>query len=357
MDFSGVAFLKATLDRLSCQYYLLDAGGEAVLSSGGDSRKFSLDISWQKGPFARSEGFAFFQVDCSPRLYIAIEDRGEATVDAGLMAAAFVQSALSGAGRPMNKNEFFRRCVLGKVGRHQMQNLLSQFGVDDSRDRACIVLRDNNGIEEFSRMLFDAFSADSAETIVPVDKNTVCVVVSKTSDIALQDSAEFAAALEDTARELGNKNLLIGIGDTRRSMLKLSESYDEACRAIDMGQTFGLSGSVFIYKRMIMERIISEIPEDVCKKSYDMLFNRRNSRLLNEEMQRTISVFMECNLNLSEAARYIFIHRNTLVYRLDKIQTATGLDLRNFDDAATLRFIMLLGRRLGRGIGGEEMLE
>ena len=96
-----------------------------------------------------------------------------------------------------------------------------------------------------------------------------------------------------------------------------------------------------------MERLLNSIPEQTCRKYYQLLFNRRNNRLLNEEMQRTIRIFMDSNLNLSVAARAIFIHRNTLVYRLDKLQAATGLDLRAFDDAATFKFLMQLGNRLG----------
>ena len=75
--------------------------------------------------------------------------------------------------------------------------------------------------------------------------------------------------------------------------------------------------------------------------------SRRTARLFNEEMLSTIEKFFENSLNLSETARQLYIHRNTLVYRLDKVQRATGLDLRAFDDAVTFKLMMLLGKNSG----------
>ena len=75
-----------------------------------------------------------------------------------------------------------------------------------------------------------------------------------------------------------------------------------------------------------------------------MLFNKKNARIFNEEMVQTIDKLFECHLNVSEAARQLYIHRNTLVYRLDKVQRVTGLDLRAFDDAITFKMLRMLGR-------------
>lgn len=305
------------------------------------------DHSGDEQPYFFEDGAAFFRVDLAKPLYIVATGGEENRVDTGLMAAAYVKAAFSCSQKAMDKNEFFRQLLSGKLESRSIPGLLARFGVDESRERACIVLRDNDGIEAFVDTLAQVFEPGSAETILQMDRNTVCVVLSKTSEIALQDSEEFAAAIEGTALEFGSSNLLIGIGDTRKSIMRLGESYDEACRAIDMGITYFLPGSVFVYKHMIVERLVSEIPDDLCRKSYGNLFNKRNGKLLNEEMLRTINVFMQCNLNLSEASRLLFVHRNTLVYRLDKLQAATGLDLRKFEDAATFRFVMLLGHRLG----------
>ena len=87
-----------------------------------------------------------------------------------------------------------------------------------------------------------------------------------------------------------------------------------------------------------------EIPPDLARRYYEVLFNKKNARIFNDEMVQTIDKFFECHLNVSEAARQLYIHRNTLVYRLDKVQRATGLDLRAFDDAITFKMLRMLGR-------------
>jgi carbohydrate diacid regulator len=214
-----------------------------------------------------------------------------------------------------------------------------------------MVLTDEDGIADFAEMLAAIFSSelspDAAENIVLIDRNTLCAIVGRSGDIAPADAEELAAATLDTSREMGREGLYIGIGEPRRTLHALHESFEEARSAIAMGRLFGSKSHIFPYKRMMVERMLGGVPDELSRSCRAMLFNRRNNRILNEEMLRTVGVFMECSLNLSEAARLLFIHRNTLVYRLDKLQAATGLDLRRFDDAAAFRMMMLLGAKLG----------
>jgi carbohydrate diacid regulator len=94
----------------------------------------------------------------------------------------------------------------------------------------------------------------------------------------------------------------------------------------------------------MLERFLADVPAEMCTKYHRMMFNRKTMRLFNEEMLNTIEKFFENSLNLSETARQIFIHRNTLVYRLDKVQRLIGLDLRAFDDAVTFKLMLLMGK-------------
>ena len=96
-----------------------------------------------------------------------------------------------------------------------------------------------------------------------------------------------------------------------------------------------------------MERFLNEVSEEMSASYNSRIFNRKTARLFNEEMVHTIETFFDNSLNLSETARKLYIHRNTLVYRLEKVQRAIGLDLRNFDDAVTFKMMMLLGKNKG----------
>jgi len=130
-------------------------------------------------------------------------------------------------------------------------------------------------------------------------------------------------------------------------MDELRESYMEARRAIEVGRIFKAEESIYVYSRLILERFLMELPQDISAYYHSLLFNRKNQRLFNEEMLYTIDMFFKKDLNLSDTARQLYIHRNTLVYRLDKVQKQIGLDLRSFEDAVTFKILMELKKVSG----------
>ena len=136
----------------------------------------------------------------------------------------------------------------------------------------------------------------------------------------------------------------IGIGEMKPTLGLLSESMREARRAIDVGRIYRKEEYVFIYRKMLIERFLADVPREMGQRYNSLLFNRKTARLFNDEMIHTIEKFFENSLNLSETARQLYIHRNTLIYRLDKVQRIIGLDLRAFDDAVTFKMMMLLGK-------------
>lgn len=154
-------------------------------------------------------------------------------------------------------------------------------------------------------------------------------------------------ALQETLMGETAHQMTIGIGRNRHTMDELRESYIEARRAIEVGRTFKPEESIFVYSRLILERFLMELPQDISAYYHSLLFNRKNQRLFNEEMLYTIDMFFKKDLNLSDTARQLYIHRNTLVYRLDKVQKQIGLDLRSFEDAVTFKILMELKKVSG----------
>ena len=155
------------------------------------------------------------------------------------------------------------------------------------------------------------------------------------------------AVMGTVGEETGGK-LLGGIGEIQMSLGSMNRSLHEARRALEIGRAFRPGGKVYSYRSLLIERFMCEIPPETARLYYEMLFNKKNARVFNEEMVQTIDKFFDCHLNVSEAARQLYIHRNTLVYRLDKVQKATGLDLRAFDDAITFKMLRMLGH-VGEG--------
>ena len=136
--------------------------------------------------------------------------------------------------------------------------------------------------------------------------------------------------------------MVVGIGEPRHNLSALGESYREARRAMEVGRIFQSGNSIHVFRRLMLERFLTEVPRDISVYYHSLLFNRRTARLFNEEMLYTIEMFFKKDLNLSDTARQLYIHRNTLVYRLDKVQRQIGLDLRKFEDAVTFKILMEL---------------
>ena len=131
----------------------------------------------------------------------------------------------------------------------------------------------------------------------------------------------------------------MGIGEEKHTLAQLGESYAEAKRAMEVGSIFHPGESIHMFRRLMLERFLMNVPREESMLYHSLLFNRKTAKLFNEEMLQTIEMFFRKDLNLSDTARQLFIHRNTLVYRLDKVQRQTGLDLRHFDDAVTFKIL------------------
>lgn len=154
-----------------------------------------------------------------------------------------------------------------------------------------------------------------------------------------EEIAEFAAAVIETVETETGIQVQAGIGAFVRELAGLKESLRQARQAIETGRLFRPDGRVFCYHRQAMERMIGAVPEETRRQLRKEMLPPEAAKLLNPEMMETVSAFFRNDLNLSTTARELFIHRNTLIYRLDKIRKETGFDLRRFQDAAVFQMI------------------
>ena len=155
---------------------------------------------------------------------------------------------------------------------------------------------------------------------------------------------QLAEAIEQTLLDEVGKSCVVGIGEPKKTFPEIGESYRESRRAVEVGRIFLTEQHIYVYRSLVLERFLMDIPREMGTRYHSILFNRKTARLFNDEMLHTIEMFFAKDINLSDTARQLYIHRNTLVYRLDKVQRQTGLDLRKFDDAVTFKMMMLLGK-------------
>jgi carbohydrate diacid regulator len=206
----------------------------------------------------------------------------------------------------------------------------------------------------------DVSAIDVIQSLFP-DKQVDFVLSTSETDVTLikqlgegadgRDLHKIAKQIEDALAEELNIKAVIGIGTVVTHIRDLARAHKEAQVAIDVGKVFETEKSIINYENLGIGRLIYQLPTTLCEMFLQEVFKKNPIDALDQETLFTINKFFENNLNVSETARKLFVHRNTLVYRLEKIKKLTGLDLREFDDAITFKVALMVKKYLiSRGI-------
>ena len=178
--------------------------------------------------------------------------------------------------------------------------------------------------------------------VTEVDADNL-VIVKNLQDGATAESVSLLAGQLVTYMEKeGFDNVHLAYGTSVNELREVSRSLKEAKVALEVGRIFSTDAKVVCYTELGIGRLIYQLPIPLCKMFIKEIFDTKKPDTFDLETLQTIEKFFENNLNVSETSRQLFIHRNTLVYRLDKLQKATGLDLRVFEDAITFKIAMMV---------------
>ena len=187
--------------------------------------------------------------------------------------------------------------------------------------------------------------------VLSVGEHDVALIHQMGEDATAKDMEEVALRIEEALRADGESRVFVGIGTLALHLRDLAKSYKEAQIAIEVGKVFDTERYVINYENLGIGRLIYQLPTTLCEMFLQEVFKKNPIDALDQETLFTIYKFFENNLNVSETARKLFVHRNTLVYRLEKIKKLTGLDLREFDDAITFKVALMVKKYLtSRGI-------
>ncbi len=201
----------------------------------------------------------------------------------------------------------------------------------------------------------DVLSFDMVQNIFP-DKNKDYVISTGEQDIVLvkeikqgtdiKEIEKIAKGIADTLNSEFYTKVSIGIGTVVDNIKDLARSYKEAQVALEVGKVFDTEKNIISYENLGIGRLIYQLPTTLCEMFLQEVFKNGSLDALDRETLMTIQCFFENNLNVSETSRKLFVHRNTLVYRLEKIRKLTGLDLREFDHAITFKVALMVKRYL-----------
>ena len=191
-------------------------------------------------------------------------------------------------------------------------------------------------------LLGSLYSPQSGDFITAVDESNVILIKSLEPGEGYEAVEQTANTIVDMMNTEAMMNVRVAYGTIVQELKDVSKSYKEASMALDVGKIFYVEKKVNAYGRLGIGRLIYQLPVNLCKIYIDEIFGENDPSDFDEETLTTVNKFFENNLNVSETSRQLFVHRNTLVYRLEKLQKSTGLDVRTFDDALTFKIAMMV---------------
>ena len=195
-------------------------------------------------------------------------------------------------------------------------------------------------------VLSSMFPDKLQDFVLSINETDIAVIKQISGSTTCEDLEKMAATIEETLKTELSIKTVIGIGTISDHLRELADSYKEAQTAIDVGKVFDNEKSIINYEKLGIGRLIYQLPTTLCEIFLSEVFKKNSIDSLDQETLFTINKFFENNLNVSETSRKLFVHRNTLVYRLEKIKKLTGLDLRQFDHAIVFKVALMVRKYL-----------
>ena len=293
------------------------------------------------------EGYHFFRISVEEdKEYILVTYGEELNVfKLGRMAAGQIRSLMLSQTEEFDRNSFIQNVLLGNMLTVDMHTKAKRLHIE-AKPRVVFVIdtgkKSTDYVLEYVKNLSDLKAGDFVTT---VDEHSIVLVkdVSNITDDSEEELEEIAKSLVDSIHMEAMVKIRVGYGNVVTQIPDISGSFQEAKMALQVGRVFYAERDTISYSKLGIGRLIYQLPMSLCDMFIKEVFGDAIPDILeDEEAMSTIAKFFENNLNISETARQLYVHRNTLVYRLERIEKAIGLDIRKFDDAMTFRIAVMV---------------
>ena len=291
------------------------------------------------------QGCQFFKVFDERQLEYILLANGDSddVYMVGKIAAFQIQNLLVAYKERFDKDNFIKNLLLDNLLLVDIYNRAKKLHIEVLMPRVVIIVETKNGKDgTASEFLGGMFSTQSGDYITAVDESSVILIKALETDYTNEALMEVADTIVAMMNAEAMMNVKVSFGTVVQELKDVSKSYKEAKMALDVGKIFYAEKNVVAYSTLGIGRLIYQLPVNLCKIFIDEIFGENVPYDLDDETLTTINKFFENNLNVSETSRQLFVHRNTLVYRIEKLQKSMGLDLRNFDDALTFKIALMV---------------
>ena len=344
--------LQNTIDGLKgitkIDIAILDLEGNVITSTFVPSQSYeSQVIAFVDSPADSQEiqENNFFKVfdDYQVEYVLLVKGESESTHMVGKIAVFQIKNLLIAYKERFDKDNFVKNLLLDNLLLVDIYNRAKKLHIDTEVRRVIYIIetrhdKENNALDSIRRLN----GSNSRDFVTAVDEKSTIVVKELEAKDGNEELVKIAQNLKDTLIDDGEEEILIAYGTIVDDVREVSKSYKEAKLALDVGKIFFEEKDVIAYSTLGIGRLIYQLPIPLCKMFIKEIFEGKSTDEFDEETLTTINKFFENNLNVSETSRQLYIHRNTLVYRLDKLQKSTGLDLRVFEDAITFKIALMV---------------
>lgn len=293
------------------------------------------------------QGYHYFKVydNQMPEYVIFVKGEDEESYRVGKIAAFQIQSLIVAYKERFDKDNFIKNLLLDNLLLIDIYSRSKKLHIENNVKRIVFVIETkidkDMSILETVRNLFPAKTKDY---VTAVDEYNIILIKDLKEKDIMEDIEKIAKTVSDTlSTELVGK-IRVAIGTVVFDLKDISRSYKEAKMALDVGKIFDPEKTVINYDTLGIGRLIYQLPIPLCKMYIKEVLHGLSMDDFDDETLATVNKFFENNLNVSETSRQLYIHRNTLVYRLDKLLKMTGLDLRNFDDAIIFKITLMVSQ-------------
>lgn len=291
------------------------------------------------------QGYQFFKVFDEHQLEYVILAKGDSddVYMVGKIASFQIQNLLVAYKERYDKDNFIKNLLLDNLLLVDIYNRAKKLHIETDVRRVVFIIetkneKDVNALETVRGL----FSGKTKDFITAVDEKNIILVKELKANETYEDMHKTAKVILDMLNTEAMTKVHVAFGTIINEIKDVSRSYKEAKMALDVGKIFYSGRNVVAYSNLGIGRLIYQLPMPLCKMFIKEIFDGKSPDEFDEETLTTINKFFENSLNVSETSRQLYIHRNTLVYRLDKLQKSTNLDLRVFEDAITFKIALMV---------------
>lgn len=319
------------------------------LSKIGEKREHAREEMSYAADVAVVDGYTYQHIGSSANAEFIVFVEGEDKVAekyASILAIS-LSNIKNYYDEKFDKSSFIKNIIMDNILPSDIYAKSRELHFDSSDSRVVFLVRFYSRTEILPfDIIQNMFPDKTKDYVIAVGEQDIVIVkelVNGTSSAAIE---QIAQSISDTLNTEFYCRVGIGIGTVVDNIKDLARSYKEAQIAIEVGKVFESEKEIISYENLGIGRLIYQLPTTLCEMFLSEVFKHGSLETLDKETLQTIQVFFDNNLNVSETSRKLFVHRNTLVYRLEKIKKLTGLDLREFDHAITFKVALMVRRYL-----------